>query len=119
MAPRLAPGGVMRVHVPNSPALMDAYLAAEDDSRRWMLSGALLGMYGSPAIRGPEDIPSDADHQILFDRPLLFAALQEAGFVDLEDLTETVSDRHTDGWKRSSIVVRSWRRPARQRCEAG
>jgi SAM-dependent methyltransferase len=105
----LAGGGAVRVHVPNSPALMEAYLAAEDDSRRWMLSGALLGMYGSPAIRGPDDIPSDADHQILFDRPLLFAALQEAGFVDLEDLTEIVSDRHTDGWKevvdRCSIVA--------------
>jgi SAM-dependent methyltransferase len=105
----LAPGGIVRVHVPNSPALMRAYLAAEDDSKRWMLSGALLGMYGSPAIRGPEDIPSDADHQILFDRPLLFNALQDAGFIDLSDLTETVTDRHTDGWKdvvdRCSLVV--------------
>jgi hypothetical protein len=105
----LASGGGVRVHVPNSPALMHAYLAAEDDSRRWMLSGALLGMYGSPAICGPKDIPSDADHQILLDRPLLFAALEEASFGDHEALTQTVSDRHTDGWKevvdRCSIVA--------------
>jgi SAM-dependent methyltransferase len=105
----LRPGGAVRVHVPNSPALMEAYLSAEDDAHRWMLSGALLGMYGSPAIRGPEDIPSDADHQILFDRPLLFTALQHAGFVDLADLTEIVTDRHTEGWRevvdRCSLVA--------------
>jgi hypothetical protein len=70
----LAPRGVVRIHVPNSPALMEPYLAAEDNTRRWMLSGALLGMYGSPAITGPDDLPSDADHQILRPHAALLCA---------------------------------------------
>jgi hypothetical protein len=74
-----------------------------------MLSGALLGMYCGPDVRGPEDLAASSDHQILFDRPLLLAALEEAGFGGLVDLTEAVSDRHTDAWnqvvERYSIVV--------------
>jgi predicted SAM-dependent methyltransferase len=105
----LRPGGVVRVHVPNSPALMQAWLAAEGTREKWMLAGAVLGMYGGPHVRGPEDLPTDADHQILFDRELLLASLGEAGFVDVADLTETVTDRHTEGWKevvdRCSIVA--------------
>jgi predicted SAM-dependent methyltransferase len=100
----LRPGGVVRVHVPNSPALMKAYLAAEDDARRWMMSGALLGMYCGPDLRGPEDLPTESDHQILFDRALLHTALEDAGFVALTDLTETVTDRHTEAW--SEVVSR-------------
>jgi hypothetical protein len=105
----LVPGGVLRVHVPNTPALMQAYLAAQDDQTRWMLSGALLGMYCGPDLHGPEDLPTDSDHQILFDAPLLLASLGSAGFVDLVDLTDIVSDRHTEGWTevvaRYSLVV--------------
>jgi SAM-dependent methyltransferase len=105
----LAAGGVVRVHVPNTPALMQAYLAAQDNRTRWMLSGALLGMYCGPDISGPEDLPTSSDHQILFDAPLLLGSLGHAGFVDLVDLTDTVNDRHTEGWSevvaRYSIVV--------------
>lgn len=105
----LRPGGIVRVHVPNSPALMDAWLAAGDARGKWMLAGAVLGMYGGPHVRGPQDLPSDADHQILFDRDLLLTSLRDAGFVDVADLTDSVTDRHTEGWKevveRCSIVA--------------
>jgi SAM-dependent methyltransferase len=102
-------GGLVRIHVPNSPALMAAYLAAQTPSRKWMLSGALLGMYCGPEVRGPDDLAVPSDHQILFDAPLLLASLEEVGFVELADLTQEVTDRHTEPWRevvdRYSIVV--------------
>jgi SAM-dependent methyltransferase len=114
----LAPGGAVRIHVPNSPALMRAYLAAGDSRERWTLSGALLGMYCGPDVSGPEELTANSDHQILFDGPLLLAALEEAGFQGLVELTDEVSDRHTDAWshvvERYSIVVQGRKATARQ-----
>lgn len=111
----LAPGGVVRVHVPNAPALMEAYLGADGQAEKWMLSGALLGMYCGPEVRGPQDLHVPSDHQALYDPELLMGALADAGFADLVDLTEQVTDRHTEPWRgvvdRYSIVVEG-RRPA-------
>jgi SAM-dependent methyltransferase len=111
----LRPGGLVQIHVPNSPALMEAYLTAETASEKWMLSGALLGMYCGPEVRGPEDLSVPSDHQILFDRSLLLGSLEEAGFAHVADLTEQVTDRHTAPWRdavdRYSIVAQG-RRPA-------
>jgi SAM-dependent methyltransferase len=112
----LCPGGIVRVHVPNSPALMQAYLVADTAREKWMLSGALLGQYCGPQTSGPADIEVPSDHQILFDPNLLLGSLAETGFVDLVDLTEQVSDRHTEAWRpiveRYSIVVEA-RNPRR------
>jgi SAM-dependent methyltransferase len=111
----LRPGGLVQIHVPNSPALMEAYLAAGSAREKWMLSGALLGMYCGPEVQGPEDLSVPSDHQIFFDRSLLLGSLEQAGFTDLADLTEQVTDRHTASWRevvdRDSIVVQG-RRPA-------
>jgi SAM-dependent methyltransferase len=105
----LRPGGAVRIHVPNSPSLMEAYLAAETRREKWMLSGALLGMYCGPDVQGPDDLSVRSDHQILFDRSLLLGELNGAGFVELVDLTDQVTDRHTSPWKdvvdRYSIIV--------------
>jgi predicted SAM-dependent methyltransferase len=95
----LGPGSIVRVHVPNSPALMQAYLAADTAREKWLLSGALLGQYCGPDTSGPADIQVPSDHQILFDRELLLGLLAEAGFVDLVDRTEQVIDRHTEAWR--------------------
>jgi len=94
----LAPGGLLRVHVPDSRALMESYLAASSD-HKWSLMGGLLGMYANADIRRPEQLEKPPDHKILFDRALLTEVLSEAGFVDVRDISALERDRHTDGWK--------------------
>jgi hypothetical protein len=93
----LAPGGRLRVHVPDSRALMEKFLSASTE-QRWSLMGALLGMYASPSVSRPEDLHKPADHHILFDRALLTEVLTNAGFVSVRDLSAEQSDRHTEGW---------------------
>lgn len=95
----LAPGGRVRVHVPNSPELMRCYLEASDSAAKWTFMGALMGMYCGPTTSGPQELSIPADHQIFFDRPLLEEVLATAGFTELTDLTEVVVDRHTEGWR--------------------
>jgi predicted SAM-dependent methyltransferase len=94
----LAPSGVLRVHVPDSHALMQAYMQAHADNR-WSLMGALLGMYANPAVVRPEHLRKSCDHQVLFDASLLRDVLEEAGFVAVEDHSATRSDRHTECWR--------------------
>ena len=93
----LAPGGRVVVHVPDSAALMRAYLEAPIE-RRWSLVGALLGMYANPEVMRPEDLRHPADHQILFDSELLICMLEEAGFIDVQDVSADVRDVHSEGW---------------------
>jgi predicted SAM-dependent methyltransferase len=94
----LVPGGVLRVHVPDSHALMEAYLQARAD-QRWSLMGALLGMYANPTVVHPEQLQKPCDHQILFGAQLLRDVLEEAGFVEVEDHSATRADRHTACWR--------------------
>jgi hypothetical protein len=105
----LAHGGVLRVHVPDSATLMRTYLAADDTAVKWSLIGAILGMYGSPEVKGPGDLAHSADHQVLFDAALLSDVLTGAGFTDIRDRTQEVEDVHTVGWRplveRLSIVM--------------
>jgi SAM-dependent methyltransferase len=94
----LQPGGAVRVHVPNGPALMEAYKRSPLE-QKWPIMGSLLGMYCSPEARGPGDLTVRSDHQIIFDRPMLLWALREAGFEHVEDITEETDDRHNEGWR--------------------
>jgi predicted SAM-dependent methyltransferase len=94
----LAPGKVLRVHVPDSRALMEAYLRAGAENR-WSLMAALLGMYANPSVVRPEQLEKPCDHQVLFDAALLREVLDEAGFVDVTDLSAVESDRHTECWR--------------------
>lgn len=94
----LAPGGLLRLHVPDSRALMEGYLEASQD-HKWSLMGGLLGMYANADINRPEQLQKPPDHKILFDRALLTEVLSEAGFVDVRDLSALERDRHTGGWE--------------------
>jgi len=88
----------VHISVPNTPLLMKKFV--EGTLReKWLMGVAILGMYGGPAMRVPEDINHPPDHHILFDFPLLAAALAEAGFVDVTDQTSVLPDRHTEGWR--------------------
>jgi ubiquinone/menaquinone biosynthesis C-methylase UbiE len=97
----LAPGGYAQIHVPDGEALARAFLAAEPP-QRWAIGAALLGMDSGPDVRRPTDLQSDRnqpDHKVVLDRDLLRAALIDAGFGEVEDLTGTVGDRHTAAWQ--------------------
>jgi SAM-dependent methyltransferase len=94
----LAPEGRVEVHVPNGPALMEAFVA-RPVAEKWPIMGSILGMYCSPDVRHPGDLEQRSDHQLIFDLPLLSWALESAGFDAVRDLTGVVDDRHTAPWR--------------------
>lgn len=106
----LASGGVLRVHVPDSAAFMERWLQTRGPER-WALNAGITGVYGSKDVRGPEEFPERADHQILFDADVLHDVLAGAGFVDIENRTREETDRHTLGWRplveNASLIFRA------------
>jgi predicted SAM-dependent methyltransferase len=94
----LAPDGRVEVHVPNGPALMEAFVA-RPVPEKWPIMGSLLGMYCSPDVRAPDGLMHRSDHQLIFDVPLLRWALESAGFTAVRDLTGQTEDRHTAPWR--------------------
>jgi SAM-dependent methyltransferase len=108
----LRPGGVLQVHVPNFETLATTFLeAAPRDT--WRLMSATLGMYSAPDIVRPDQIKTRADHQLLLTWPVLEMILRHAGFDEIEDVSTSVRDRHTEGWSKVmeqiSLVVRATR----------
>lgn len=97
----LRPGGTVRVHVPNGPELMEAFVKAPV-GEKWPIMGSLLGMYCGPDSRDPRKLDWRSDHQMIFDFPLLEWALREGGFSDVRDLSAAEPDRHSEGW--SAVV---------------
>jgi predicted SAM-dependent methyltransferase len=93
----LAAGGRVRVHVPNTLELTQSFLESPVE-QKWRTMGAMLGMFCHPGVRSPEELEVAADHQLMFDKPLLSWALETAGFVEVTDLTERLTDRHSESW---------------------
>lgn len=108
----LAAGDRAQVHVPNTTQLMPAFVEGRVEDK-WRIMGALLGTYCGPQVRGPHELDAPADHQVLFDADVLRWALVEAGFQDVADVSESVTDRHTEGWAeivpRFSLVMEACR----------
>jgi SAM-dependent methyltransferase len=94
----LRPGGRLRIHVPNSPRIMERFMEAPRDAK-WALMGALLGMYCAPDTAMPSQLAWPSDHQILFDGDLLRWAVETAGYCDAVDLTAELADVHSEAWK--------------------
>lgn len=78
-------------------AIHSPFLASPVEDK-WRVMGALQGMYSHPGVHSAEELEVGSDHQITFDWPLLFWALESAGFHDIVDRTGEVSDSHTEGW---------------------
>lgn len=106
-------GGRLELHVPDSTELMRSYLAARP-REKWRLIGALLGMYCDAGVTAPEELQARADHQLLFDAPLLERVLRDAGFSHVQNISSRVTDAHTEGWRdvveRFSLVVEAFKR---------
>jgi SAM-dependent methyltransferase len=111
----LAPGGRVEIHVPNGPALMEAFVARPVEEK-WPIMGSILGMYCSPAVRDPRELGLRSDHQLIFDAPMLRWALEAAGFADVSDLTGVREDRHSEPWRPLVVdysLIAEARKPAR------
>jgi Methyltransferase domain len=107
----LAPGALLRVHVPHAEHLFAAFSRA-DPSGKWGPIAGLLGMCAPPKVAHHSELdPSRhaADHKIMFDFALLRAVLEEHGFTNVVDRTDCDEDRHTLGWapvvERVSLIV--------------
>jgi SAM-dependent methyltransferase len=94
----LKPNGRVEIHVPNGPALMEAFVARPVE-QKWPIMGSILGMYCSPDVRDPHELKRRSDHQLIFDVPLLHWALGAAGFNAVRDLTGELRDRHSAPWE--------------------
>lgn len=94
----LRPGGLVRIHVPNSSQIMERFISASLPEK-WALMGGLLGMYVGPDCVAPEGIPSPSDHQVLFDAEVMRWCLEEVGFHSVTNISEEVSDFHTEAWQ--------------------
>lgn len=113
----LHPGGTLRVHVPNGPAVFDAFCRGSIASK-WALMNAFFGYASGPEVTGPEQLAGPRerpDHKVIYDFTLLESVLRQSGFGHIEDLSELTTDRHTEAWRGivspMSLVVRA-RRPA-------
>jgi predicted SAM-dependent methyltransferase len=109
----LRPGGTVRIHVPNATAIFRAYETAPA-SQRWALVHAIYGMERDARVSSPDDLDAERDrpdHKAIYDFRLLADVLRRAGFVDVEDLSAELEDRHTLGWKpvveHLSLIVRA------------
>lgn len=112
----LVPGGTIRVHVPNGPAVFDAFCRGSV-AEKWALMNAFFGYASGPEVTGPEQLGAPGeppDHKAIYDYQLLESVLAGAGFFAIEDLSTVVVDRHTEAWREivspMSLVVRA-RRP--------
>ncbi|MDP9074933.1 MAG: methyltransferase domain-containing protein [Actinomycetota bacterium] len=113
----LEPDGFAEIHVPNAATVFAAFLNTTGP-RKWDLLIPIFGMTADPAS---QDSPSAelARHHVIYDFDLLRQALLAAGFDQVSDVSEQVTDRHTEGWAESdlvsriSLVVRAVAGPAR------
>ena len=101
------------VHVPNGPALMEAFVERPVEEK-WPIMGSILGMYCSPDVRDPRDLDLRSDHQLIFDSPLMAWALDSGRLRGrCSDLTGLEHDRHTEAWAPSvpdySLIVEARR----------
>jgi SAM-dependent methyltransferase len=109
----LAPGGYAEIHVPDASTILPAYLHAPTD-RKWELLVPIFGTTSDPLAprRGPGSVgrkPAVAlrdHHNIIYDFDLLRHVLLRAGFDRVDDVSETVTDRHTETWLDSDLVSR-------------
>ncbi|MGH9125503.1 MAG: class I SAM-dependent methyltransferase [Acidimicrobiales bacterium] len=109
----LAPGGFAEIHVPDASTILPAYVAAPND-KKWELLVPIFGTTTDPLAprRGPGSAgrpPRQAlldHHNVIYDFDLLRFVLLRAGFDRVENVSDTVTDRHNQTWQASELVSR-------------
>lgn len=107
----LRPGGYAQIHVPDAATVFAAYLD-QPPEMKWTL---LIPIFGktSHARDGRPDALDLERHHVIYDFALLERVLLDAGFARVEDVSDQVTDRHTEKWRadgllsRMSLVVRA------------
>ena len=99
----LAPGGFAEIHVPNAATVFPAFLAAPAE-KKWAL---MVAIYGMPSHPSSANTSPDLDyHRVIYDFGLLQQVALDAGFDHVVDATDTVTDRHNEGWSEHDLVGR-------------
>ncbi len=101
----MAPGGFAEIHVPDAATVFPAFLASSDE-KKWDLLIPIYGTTGDPLARRKGIGPDLERHHVIYDFGLLRQVLLRAGFNRVDDVSETVSDRHSEGWRESDLVER-------------
>jgi len=88
----LKTGGVFRVHVPNGPVIINAYIKFPEQR-----DTVQTCIYGCEA---QEDTKYDVAHKVLYDSGLLMKQFHSANFTDVKDVTKDpfYMDRHDPYW---------------------
>jgi predicted SAM-dependent methyltransferase len=87
----LKPGGVFRVHVPNGPVLINAYIKFPE--KREITQVCIYG------CESQEEGKYDVAHKVLYDSQLLQKQFNTANFKDVKDITKEWDDRHDPYWQ--------------------
>jgi len=99
----LTPGGRLTIHTPNGAALGAALVEAGRGAAPsyWPAMSAVFGYGRHPAeTSGPEGLRGAPDHKLVLTLPWLQALLEEAGFVEVRDVSGTDEHcHHTRDWK--------------------
>jgi SAM-dependent methyltransferase len=96
----LAPGGVLRIHVPDATYLFEAY-SHGDTGKKLAITNALFGYYLPAGRLRLSDFVSASpkpDHMTMFDFELLADLLTTAGFSEICNESGTHADRHDEAW---------------------
>jgi len=101
----LASGGYAEIHVPDAATVFPAFLATSNE-KKWDLLIPIFGMTGDPTTRR-RGVAADLErHHVIYDFDLLRQVLLRSGFDHVDDVSDLVSDRHTEGWRESDLVDR-------------
>ena len=100
----LRPGGFAQIHVPDAATVFAAFLDSPPE-RKWTV---LIPIFGktSHARDGQPDVLDLERHHVIYDFALLERVLLDAGFDRVDDVSDEVSDRHSDKWREDELIAR-------------
>jgi len=107
----LRPGGFAQIHVPNAATVFAAFLDSPPE-KKWTVMIPIFGMTSHAQLGRPGALDLER-HHVIYDFALLERVLLDAGFASVEDVSDEVSDRHTETWgdleliPRISLIVRA------------
>lgn len=109
----LRPGGFAQIHVPDASTVFAAFLDSPPE-RKWAVMIPIFGMTSHVRFEEAGDATSLERHHVIYDFSLLERVLLDAGFARVQDVSDEVTDRHTEKWRtdelisRMSLVVRAY-----------
>lgn len=109
----LRPGGFAQIHVPDAANVFAAFLDSPPE-HKWTVMIPIFGMTSHVRFGQAGDADDLERHHVIYDFSLLERVLLDAGFARVDDVSDQVTDRHTEKWRddelipRMSLVVRAY-----------